>query len=99
MNDATIIELAKQSEMVSTTYTIESGNISWPRLKGFAKLVEAQIVGESEATSTELLEALEALCARLPCKTKSPNAYDCYHARDELDAARSVIAKATGGAA
>lgn len=51
MNDGAILDLAKQSGLVSQTYTIEGGNVSWPRLKAFAELVRAY--GEGNTATPE----------------------------------------------
>lgn len=57
-----------------------------------ATLANARLI----AAAPELLIALQSLCKRLPCKEKSPNAYDAYHAKAELDFARYAISKAIG---
>lgn len=65
---------------------------------------DGDLIGEDLANANlvsaapDLLYALEALCSKLPCKAKSPNAYETYHAKVELDLARAAIAKARGEA-
>lgn len=61
MNNGTILEFLKKSDLVGPHYTPEMGLVSWPRLKEFAELVEARTLAEARSAAPELLVALERL--------------------------------------
>jgi len=61
MNNGTILEFLKKSDLVGPDYTPEMGLVSWPRLKEFAELVEARTLAEARSAAPELLVALERL--------------------------------------
>jgi hypothetical protein len=97
MNNGTILELAKKADLVGPHYTPEMGNVSWPRLKEFAELVETRTLAEAHSAAPELLVALQDLVSGLDATSWSSWQTTAKFS-GEIEAARAAITKARGEA-
>lgn len=61
MKEERIVELAKAAKIVSETYQADVGNWSWPRLKAFVDLIEAEVRAELTPRKLPKVKSLEEL--------------------------------------